>query len=108
MMIDILSGVLLTGAASGQEVIDLYDQSERHQGLGHFFIAIDVTAFYPPETFQARVEHYAEQVRMQPRVPGVEQILLPGRAGAFRSGPGCPSGHPAQRHRPGGSRCPRE
>jgi LDH2 family malate/lactate/ureidoglycolate dehydrogenase len=77
MMIDILSGVL-TGAASGQEVIDLYDQSERHQGLGHFFIAIDVTAFYPPETFQARVEHYAGQVRMQPRVPGVEQILLPG------------------------------
>lgn len=77
MMIDILSGVL-TGAASGQDVIDLYDRSERHQDLGHFFVAIDVAAFCPPDVFQARVERYAGQVRLQPRVPGVEQILLPG------------------------------
>jgi LDH2 family malate/lactate/ureidoglycolate dehydrogenase len=77
MMIDILSGVL-TGAASGQDVVDLYDQSERHQGIGHFFLAIDVAAFCAPEAFQARVERYAGQVRDQPRVPGVEQILLPG------------------------------
>ncbi len=77
MMIDILSGVL-TGAASGQDVVDLYDQSERCQGLGHFFVAIDVAAFCPPGEFQSRVERYAEQVRTQPRVPGVDQILLPG------------------------------
>jgi LDH2 family malate/lactate/ureidoglycolate dehydrogenase len=77
MMIDILSGVL-TGAASGQDVVDLYDRSERHQDLGHFFVAIDVSAFCPPEAFQSRVERYAEQVRLQPRAPGVEQILLPG------------------------------
>jgi LDH2 family malate/lactate/ureidoglycolate dehydrogenase len=77
MMIDILSGVL-TGAASGQDVVDLYDRSERHQDIGHFFLAIDVAAFCPPGEFQARIARYAEQVRMQPRVPGVEQILLPG------------------------------
>lgn len=77
MMIDILSGVL-TGAASGQDVVDLYDQSERHQDIGHFFLAIDVAAFCAPETFQTRVERYAGQVRDQPRVAGVEQILLPG------------------------------
>lgn len=77
MMIDILSGVL-TGAASGQEVVDLYDRSERHQGLGHFFVAIDVSAFCPPEAFQQRVAEYARQVRLQPRAPGVDQILLPG------------------------------
>ena len=77
MMIDILSGVL-TGAASGQDVVDLYDRSDRPQDLGHFFLAIDVAAFCPPGEFQARVSRYAEQVRLQPRVPGVEQILLPG------------------------------
>lgn len=77
MMIDLLSGVL-TGAASGQEVVDLYDRSERHQDLGHFFIAIDVAAFCPPDVFQQRVAQYAAQVRLQPRAPGVDQILLPG------------------------------
>lgn len=82
MMVDILSGVL-TGAASGQDVVDLYDRSERHQDIGHFFLAIDAAAFCPRDEFQHRVERYADQVRVQPRVPGVEQILLPGEKERF-------------------------
>ncbi len=45
MFIDILSGVL-TGAGFGRHVKNMYDNWEEPQNVGHFFIAIDLTALY--------------------------------------------------------------
>jgi LDH2 family malate/lactate/ureidoglycolate dehydrogenase len=77
MMIDILSGVL-TGAAFGPHVVDLYDQSGRHQNVGHLFAAIDVEAFMPLEDFRVRVGQFVDEVRAQPRTPDTDRIFLPG------------------------------
>lgn len=77
LMVDILCGVL-TGAAFGTHVVDLYDTGSSHQDVGHFFLAVAVESFMPIETFYARINQYIAEVRMQPRMPGVERIYLPG------------------------------
>lgn len=77
LMIDILSGVL-TGAAFGSHVIDLYDEGDRKQNVGHLFIAIAVDAFMPIDAFKERIHRFIREVRSQPRLPGVDRIFLPG------------------------------
>lgn len=77
LMIDVLSGVL-TGAASGTEVVDLYDAGDSPQNIGHFFIVVSVEAFMPMSVFTDRLEQYLGQIRSQPRLPGVDRIFLPG------------------------------
>ncbi len=78
LMIDVLAGVL-SGAAFGPHVVDLYDQTGRHQDVGHLFVAISVDAFMPLAEFRTRVGQFMAEVREQPRLPGVEQIFLPGQ-----------------------------
>lgn len=77
LMIDALCGVL-TGAAFGSHVVDLYDESDRNQNVGHFFIAIDVDAFMPIEDFKRRIRQFTQEIRSQPRMPEVDRIFLPG------------------------------
>jgi LDH2 family malate/lactate/ureidoglycolate dehydrogenase len=77
LMIDVLAGVL-SGAAFGPHVVDLYDQTGRHQNVGHLFAAIAIDAFMPLAEFRARVGQFIAEVREQPRLPGVERIFLPG------------------------------
>lgn len=77
LMIDVLSGVL-TGAAFGGHVVDLYDEGGGAQNVGHLFVAIDVDAFMSVPTFKARLAQFVTEVRSQPRMPGVDRIYLPG------------------------------
>jgi LDH2 family malate/lactate/ureidoglycolate dehydrogenase len=77
LMIDVLSGVL-TGAAFGQHIVDLYDEGGGRQNVGHLFLAIDISAFMPINDFRRRVGQFSDEVRSQPRMPGVERIFLPG------------------------------
>lgn len=76
-VIDALCGVL-TGAAFGPHIVDLYDEGERIQNLGHFFAAVDVTPFMPLDEFRMRMDQLVREVRSQPRQPGVERIFVPG------------------------------
>lgn len=76
-IIDALCGVL-TGAAFGPHIVDLYDEGKRIQDLGHFFAAVDVTTFMPLDEFRARMDQLVREVRSQPRQPGVERIYVPG------------------------------
>ena len=77
LMIDALCGVL-TGAAFGPRIGDLYDAGDSTQNVGHYFIAISVEAFMPMDTFAGRIEQYLNEIRSQPRMPGVDRIFLPG------------------------------
>lgn len=76
-IIDALCGVL-TGAAFGPHIVDLYDEGECIQNLGHFFAAVDVAAFMPTAQFRACMDQMVREVRSQPRQPGVERIYVPG------------------------------
>jgi LDH2 family malate/lactate/ureidoglycolate dehydrogenase len=76
-VIDVLCGVL-AGAAFGPHIIDLYDQGDQPQNVGHFFLALDVQAFLPLAQFQEQIDHLVREVRAQPRRPGVERSYVPG------------------------------
>lgn len=77
LMIDILAGVL-SGAAYGTHIVDLYDQGHEHQDVGHFLLAIDVGHFLPVEAFRTRMEAFVTDVTTQPRMPGIQRIYVPG------------------------------
>lgn len=75
MMVDLLCGVL-TGAASGNEIGDLYGEWDRPQNVGHAFLAIrpgpDLRAF------AAQIEAFAAEIGELPPADGHERVLLPG------------------------------
>jgi LDH2 family malate/lactate/ureidoglycolate dehydrogenase len=77
LMIDALCGVL-TGAAFGNHIVDLYDQGDQPQNVGHFFVAIDIGLFMPVDAFKARMDQFIQEIRSQPRMPGVDRIFMPG------------------------------
>ncbi|MGI8483894.1 MAG: Ldh family oxidoreductase [Thermomicrobiales bacterium] len=77
LAIDILCGVL-TGAAFGTHIVDLYDDGDDHQNVGHLFLALAVDAFMPMPDFQRRIQQFRDEVRSQPRLPTVDRIYLPG------------------------------
>lgn len=77
LMIDILAG-LLPGAASGPEIIPLYEHLDRVQGVGHLLAAVSPASFGPPEQFLRRVAQLAREVRALPPMEGVQGVYLPG------------------------------
>jgi LDH2 family malate/lactate/ureidoglycolate dehydrogenase len=77
LIIDALCGVL-TGAAFGTHIVNLYDEGSEAQNLGHFFLALNIESLMPLEKFRARMDAFVREVRAQPRMPGVEHIFVPG------------------------------
>ncbi|HXF63987.1 MAG TPA: Ldh family oxidoreductase, partial [Caldilineaceae bacterium] len=77
LIIDALCGVL-TGAAFGSRIVNLYDNGHEVQNLGHFFMALNVDALMPVTTFKARMDEFVREVRSQPRMPDVARIYVPG------------------------------
>ncbi len=78
LMLDILAGVL-TGGPMGAEVTDLFTGSaETPQGLGHFVMALNIAAFMPLAQFKQRMDERIRSIKASERLPGVEEILMPG------------------------------
>jgi LDH2 family malate/lactate/ureidoglycolate dehydrogenase len=77
MFIDILSGVL-TGAGFGRYVNNMYENWDEPQNVGHFFVAVDINAFMPVAAFKERMDRYIDEIKAEPKAPGVEEIYIPG------------------------------
>lgn len=77
LMVEILSAVL-AGAAFGPHLGALYGDFDRGQNVGHFFGALDVSAFGPAEAFLGRMDDLIREVRAVSTQPGITEILLPG------------------------------
>lgn len=77
LFIDLLCGVL-TGAGFGRYVNNMYENWDEPQNVGHMFIAFDIGKFMPTELFKERVDRYIEEIKAEPRAPGVSEILIPG------------------------------
>ena len=75
LFIDALSGVL-TGAGFAQGVAD--------GAPGNLLWALDVEAFMPRQEFLARMDAQLDQVKQGERLPGVEELLVPGERGQRR------------------------
>jgi LDH2 family malate/lactate/ureidoglycolate dehydrogenase len=75
LFIDALSGVL-SGAGFAQGVAS--------GAPGNFLWALDVEAFLPRQEFQARMDAQIDQIKQGERLPGVDELLVPGERGQRR------------------------
>jgi LDH2 family malate/lactate/ureidoglycolate dehydrogenase len=75
LFIDALSGVL-SGAGFAQGVAD--------GAPGNFLWALDVEAFLPREEFLERMDAQLDQIKQGERLPGVDELLVPGERGQRR------------------------
>ena len=75
LFIDALSGVL-SGAGFAQGVAD--------GAPGNFLWALDVEAFLPRAEFLQRMDAQLDQIKQGERLPGVDELLLPGERGQRR------------------------
>ena len=75
LFVDALAGVL-SGSGFAQGVAE--------RAPGNFLWALDVEAFLPRDKFLARVDEQIDQVKHAERLPGVDQLVVPGERGQRR------------------------
>lgn len=76
LMVDVLSGIL-SGAAFGPYVSNLR-RLDAPQNVGHFFAALDISAFMDPQEFLGSMERLVRDIKEARRAAGKEEIYLPG------------------------------
>jgi ureidoglycolate dehydrogenase (NAD+) len=77
VLVEVLCGIL-TGASFLSGVRVWLNESGIPADQGHAFIAIDVNAIMPIETFKARMDAMIREIKGAPKAPGVQRIYLPG------------------------------
>ncbi|MCS0496536.1 Ldh family oxidoreductase [Ancylobacter sp. MQZ15Z-1] len=77
MLMDILGGVF-SGAAFAGAVANQFEDFERPQNVGHFFLAIRPGLFVTEEAFRARMDELVRTVHGAPLAEGFDEILMPG------------------------------
>jgi len=84
LMIDILAGIL-SGAGYGPHIGPLWNNSETHQNLGFFLLAINIAAFRNEEDFKAEIDQMIDAIKASKKAPNTDEILIPGEI-EFRNG----------------------
>jgi LDH2 family malate/lactate/ureidoglycolate dehydrogenase len=77
LMLGLLGGVL-NGAAFGRDVVDFNADDGSETNTGHFIIVADVARFIPAPVFNSEVDRHVRDFRQSKRLPGVDEIRLPG------------------------------
>jgi L-2-hydroxycarboxylate dehydrogenase (NAD+) len=77
LMIGLIAGVL-NGAAFGRDVVDFNADDASETNTGHFIVAVDIARFVPLSTFTAEVDRHMRDLRASKRLPGIDEIRLPG------------------------------
>jgi LDH2 family malate/lactate/ureidoglycolate dehydrogenase len=52
--------------------------------VGQFIIALDVARFIPPDLFKAEVDRHIRDLASSQRLPGVDEVRVPGQGRAAR------------------------
>jgi LDH2 family malate/lactate/ureidoglycolate dehydrogenase len=74
---EILTGVL-AGGVIGASLGSLYEDLDRPQGVSHFFVALDPSAFVGATAFQGAVQALARGITASSPATGHERVYLPG------------------------------
>jgi LDH2 family malate/lactate/ureidoglycolate dehydrogenase len=77
LMIDILSGAL-SGAGYGPHLGPLWQNSETHQNLGFFLLAIDIASFRDVADFKRQIDQMIDELKASKPAPDFNEILIPG------------------------------
>ncbi|KQR73206.1 hypothetical protein ASF98_22650 [Arthrobacter sp. Leaf337] len=75
LMVEVMAA-MFSGASSGPEIGDLYDDLDRPQGVGAFFTLHNVSAFQPLDQFGRRMENLFEAIKASG--PANREVLIPG------------------------------
>ena len=81
LMVEMLSGVL-SGAAIGSDIGSMYKNMDRKQDVGHFFCLLRIDAFMECAEFIRRVDETIDRLKAGKKMPGVDEILVPGERSA--------------------------
>lgn len=82
MIIDVLCGILNGGTTAKHVRKD----PDKGPGIGHFFLALDISAFEPLDEFKARAKQFVEEMKSAERAPGVNEVFVPGEQADKRIG----------------------
>ena len=93
LVLGLLAGTL-NGAAFGRDVVDFNNNDTDACDTGHFMIVLDVSRFLPIATFKAEVDRHLRDMKNSPRLPGVDEIRLPGEQRLVRHADRTKSGVP--------------
>ena len=77
LIFGILAGTL-NGAAFGRDVVDFNADSATVTNTGHLILALDIKAFTDPDQFKIGIDEVHAEMKSSPRLPGVDEIRLPG------------------------------
>jgi LDH2 family malate/lactate/ureidoglycolate dehydrogenase len=77
LLLDVLSGVL-SGAAFGPYLANMWNDFKNPQNVGHCFGVMDVETFLPLDDFKGKMDTMIRDIKTSPRAKGVEEIFLPG------------------------------
>lgn len=77
-LIGCILGGVLSGAAIGNEVTDLYQDFDRNQNVGNFMWALNIPSIMPVEEFKERMDRLINELRATRLMKGVEKIYVPG------------------------------
>ena len=68
----------LNRAAFGRDVIDFNADDASETNTGHFIVALDVARFLPLDEYKAEVDRHIRELKESKRLPGVDEIRMPG------------------------------
>jgi L-2-hydroxycarboxylate dehydrogenase (NAD+) len=74
-----LLGGPLNRAAFGRDVKDTNAPAERESNTGHLMIALDPTKFLPLDMFKSEMDRHIHDLASSKKLPGVEEIRIPGQ-----------------------------
>jgi LDH2 family malate/lactate/ureidoglycolate dehydrogenase len=77
IMLGLLAGVL-NNAAFGRDVVDFNADDSSETNTGHFIVALDIARFLPLDAYKAEVDRHIRELKESKRLPGVEEIRMPG------------------------------
>lgn len=77
MVIGFLAGTL-NGAAFGSDVVHIGEDPHTETNTGQFIMAIDVAHFLDPDVFKGNVDRISREMTGSAKLPGVEEIRMPG------------------------------
>ncbi|MCS0496052.1 Ldh family oxidoreductase [Ancylobacter mangrovi] len=77
LMLGFLAGTL-NGAAMGLDIVDFNAVTDTPTDTGQFVIAIDIERFVPRAQFESELRRHSKALKGTARMPGVDEIRLPG------------------------------
>src|SRR5882724_8681006 len=77
IMLGLIAGPL-NRAAFGRDVVDFNADDASETNTGHFIVALDVARFLALEDYKAEVDRHIAELKQSKRLPGVDEIRMPG------------------------------